>query len=181
MSGWKMKRIDKQTLLSVIKQLDINLEGYVRRIKLYCVGGTYVAFSTIDYVSKDIDFILSYKDFRAISGIVADVEHKNNVRLDLFPGGELPHFQLLRYEIRAKKLLSLEHVDVYEVGLVDFVLTKAIAGREKDYKDISLVVKDKSSVPKEKLIQRFGEIKIDKGKVGEINKNFQRFIDEFYR
>lgn len=133
------------------------------------------------YVSKDIDFILSYRDFKAISGIVADVERKSNVRLDLFPGGELPYFQLLGYETRAKRILSLEHLDVYEVSLVDFVLTKAIAGRREDYEDITLVVKDKSSVPKEKLIRRFGEIKIDKGKAGEIKKKFQRFVDEFYR
>jgi len=181
MAHIKEKYLNHQDILSVIRKIDRNLEGYQRKFRLYCIGGTYLAFSGIDESSKDIDFILSHEDFRALSGIIAEIELKDKIRIDLFPDGEMPNFKLPNYDGHSSRVLSLDHLNVYKIDMVDFVLIKAIAGRVQDYKDIEKLVKDKSLMHKEKLIERFNELEIAKNKEDDIKRKFWAFIDEFYR
>lgn len=178
----KDKWLTKEDVLSILRKIDRELEGLPRSIKLYCVGGTYLSLSDVKGASKDLDFILSRRDFRAISGIASEIEIKDRVRLDLFPDGEMKGYQLIGYEAHAQKVpLSFDHIEVYQPDLVDFVLTKAIAGRAEDYEDIARLVKDKRQVPRTKLSARFKELKFSPDEEAEIKRKFHAFIKDFYR
>ena len=53
------EQIKRQDTLSIIRRIDQDLEGFQRRIKLYCVGGTYLSLTDSERITKDLDFILS--------------------------------------------------------------------------------------------------------------------------
>ena len=109
------------------------------------------------------------------------MELKDRIRIDLFPDGEMPGFILPDYDARSVRVKSFEHIDVYRIDLITFVLTKAIAGRREDYRDIEKIVREKSSVPREKLIEMFQQLRLSKEKEDEIKKKFWAFVDEFYK
>jgi hypothetical protein len=162
--------------------MDRELEGLPRSIKLYCVGGTYLSLSDVKSASKDLAFILSRRDFRTISGIASEIEIKERVRLDLFPDGEMTGYRLNGYEANAQRLpLSFEHIEVYRPDLVDFVLTKAIAGRAEDYEDIFRLVKDTRQVSRSKLLKRFKELQLEPGEKARIERNLQSFLKIFFK
>ena len=174
-------RIDKKKVLSVLDKLDKNLRGIQRKIKIYCIGGTALTFSNIRNNSKDIDFIVSREDFRALSGHVADIEYKEKIRIDIFLDGELPDYQYKGYTKNSRPLnIHFENLELYVLDEIDLLLTKILSGRPEDLLDIKKMGVSKEILRKDKLIQRYQEIKIDQEKEGIIRKKFEDFIKKFY-
>jgi len=91
-------------MLNILRELDTNLKGIQRKLKLYCLGGTVLVLSDLRHSSKDVDFIVSREDFRALSGHIAEMEWKNKITIDIFPDGLLPKYQYPYYEEHAKKM-----------------------------------------------------------------------------
>ena len=175
------RQLDRQAILSIIRKLDHDLAGTQKKVKLYCVGGTYLVLTRIRDSSKDIDFIISRQDFRTLSGHILEIETKDKVRFDLFPEGELPGFAFKNYDFGSQKMpFSFDHIEIYEMDLASFILTKVLAGRAEDYEDIEKLVPDRASLPKEKLIAKFKELQFTKGKKSILEKKLKAFLKEFY-
>ncbi len=177
----KDKEIDKNKLFHILNKLDKDLDGIQRKVKLYFVGGTILVFSGLRSISKDIDFIVSRKDFQALSSHAAELEYKEKVRIDIFPDGEMPYYKYQNYLINAEYLLSnFKNLELYRIDDTDFLLTKALAGRDRDYDDIKTMKITKESVKREELLKRFKNIVIEKNKEDELKKRFEKFLIEFY-
>lgn len=176
------RELDKGELFRVLSIIDRGLEGMQRKIKLYSVGGTTLLFYNLK-TSKDLDFIVSGRDFKALSlsGVLGDLEFREGVRIDLFPDGEMPGYKYDKYFINAIKInTKYNNLEIYKLDDTDYLLTKALAGRVQDYKDIERIGITKKSVPKDELLSRFGQIKPTKEKEGELKKRFNRFVRELY-
>ena len=178
----KGKRLDRKAMLGILRELDDNLIGIPRKINLYCLGGTVLVLSDLRHSSKDVDFILSREDFRTLSEHIAEIEWKKKVTIDIFPDGLLPKYQYPNYKKHAKKMnFSFENIEIYYLDTVDLVLTKALAGRDTDIKDIHLLAPSKEVIPKDELIQRFNNIIPATNKTEELKNKFDLFISEFYK
>jgi hypothetical protein len=176
------KELTKEDILVILREIDHHLEGLQRKLKLYCVGGTQLALSNRRTVSKDIDLIVSHEDWFPLSGPVAHIEWNKNIRFDVFPGGALPNYTYPSYAVHARRLpLYFNHLEIYLLDDLDFIITKAISGRSADYEDIALLSLDKTKISKDSLIDRFKNVKPVKGKENEIQSKFQKFITEFYK
>jgi len=176
------KELTKKDVLGVLEQIDNSLEGIQRKIKLYCLGGTMLTLSDLRRLSKDMDFIASRQDVRAISGTIAEIERTSQVRFDIFPDGALPDYNYRDYALHAKKApLYFKNIELYYLDTADIVLTKALAARAVDYADINLVAPSPSEIPKEKLIERYEKIKPDSDKKEILKNRFEKFIAEFYK
>ena len=77
--------IDKRKLFYYVNLIDSKLDGYAKRVELYCVGGTALTLKERKTLSYDIDFVVSREDFRTLSSITAEIEYKEKVRIDLMP------------------------------------------------------------------------------------------------
>jgi hypothetical protein len=53
------KRLRREDMLEILKDLDSSLEGIQRKLHLYCLGGTYLVLSSLRDSSKDVDFLVS--------------------------------------------------------------------------------------------------------------------------
>ncbi|MBW2968978.1 hypothetical protein KY314_02580, partial [Candidatus Woesearchaeota archaeon] len=157
--------IDKKKTLSLLRDIDSCLEGIQRKIKLYCVGGTLLVLSDIKFFSNDVDFIASYEDYRTISSHTAEIEWKNKIRFDVFSDGAMPNYAYpYYYEHATKAPFIFDNINLYYLDEVDLILTKAIAGRPKDYEDILLITNFSKNIPKEEFIERFKKIKPNQNK-----------------
>jgi len=175
------KELDKTAILKLLQDLDTSLEGIQRKIRLYCVGGTIMVLSGLRATSKDVDFIADREDFRTISRYIAEVELKEKMRFDIFPDGHMPNYQYKDYQTHATDAPFLfKHIQLYFLDTIDFVLTKAIAGRKLDYRDINSITSP-DNVPKEELLERFKNIKPNVGESSEIERKFNKFVSDFYR
>ncbi|MBW2990122.1 hypothetical protein KY348_00280 [Candidatus Woesearchaeota archaeon] len=176
------KELTKENVLSILREIDSDLEGLQRKLRLYCLGGTQLALIDLRTVSKDIDFIVSHNDWMMLSGPVARIENKKEIRFDVFPGGELPNYTYQSYTFHAKKLpFYFNNLEIYSIDDADFVLTKALSGRGIDYEDIDTLLSGGIEIPKEVLVERFKGVKPMKGKEREIKDKFEKFLNEFYK
>ncbi len=177
----KGKELNKADMLQILQELDDSLDGVQKKIKLYGLGGTFLVLSEIRKVSKDVDFIVSREDFRTLSGHVAEIEWKKHVRFDLFPDGLLPGYKYPGYANHAKRsLLNFKNIELYFLDTVDLVLTKVLAGRDDDYRDLKRMAISKDIVPEEELLQRFEQVRLAPKEADELNAKFERFISGFY-
>ncbi|MBW2972992.1 hypothetical protein KY346_01215 [Candidatus Woesearchaeota archaeon] len=178
----KGKELNKTDMLGILHELDDNLEGIQRKVKLYGLGGTFLVISGIRYVSKDVDFIVSREDFRTLSGPVAEIEWKKRVRFDLFPDGLLPDYKYSSYANNAKRFSrSFKNIELYFLDTVDLVLTKVLAGRDSDYQDLGQMEISIKNVPREELLRRFEQVQPAPEKKDELTAKFERFVSEFYK
>lgn len=171
----------KKKTLEFLTELDEKLakDGYQAKFKLYCMGGTKMILSDLRYSSDDVDFLTSREDFRVFSSYIPEFE-RQKVRFDVFPEGELPGYGYKEYKEHAKRMpYRFKHLDIYFIDDIDFVITKALAGREKDIKDLKILFK-KKIIPKEKLLERFQKIKFKSDKERELKEKFDEFIRGFY-
>jgi len=176
------RELRKRDVIAVLEKLDSSLEGIQRKIKLYCLGGTMLMLSDLRDTSKDVDFIASRQDFRAISGTVAEIERQEGVRIDVFPDGMLPDYDYKDYDIYARKSpLYFKNIEIYNLDTADLILTKVLAGRAVDYSDIKLLVQSSHEVPKEVLVKRYEKIKPAPDKKEILKSRFEKFISEFYK
>jgi hypothetical protein len=176
------KELRKRDILAILEKLDNSLNGIQRKIRLYCLGGTTLMLSDLRDMSKDVDFISSRQDFRAMSGSIAEIERREGIRFDIFPDGILPDYDLKDYELHAKKAqLNFKNIEVYHLDTADIVLTKALAGRAEDYEDIKLLVQSPHEVPKEVLVKRYEKIKPAPDKKEILKSRFEKFVSEFYK
>ena len=150
--------IDKRKLFYYVNLIYSKLDGYAKRVELYCVGGTALTLKERKTLSYDMDFVVSREDFRTLSGIVAEIENKEKVRIDLMPEGEHVDYYL-PYDCKnyAKKVGLFKNLNLYILSNLDILIMKALAGREKDYDDIKGIVR---KIKKERLFNRFEDLKI---------------------
>jgi hypothetical protein len=178
------QRLDKKGTLKVLTWLDERLErdGYQERYKLYCMGGTKMILSDLRQSSEDIDFLVpSHNTFRVLSTYIAQLDWKHKIRFDTFSEGELPGYTYKEFEENARKTpYRFRHLELYFIDDADFIITKALAYRDKDVDDINKIF-SKRKIPKEELIKRFGRIRFKPEKEKELRENFKRFLAEFYK
>lgn len=175
------KRLYKTDVLELLKELDSKLEGMQRKVRLYGLGGTVLILTNVRDSSKDVDFIVSLKDFRALSGHVAELEKQKNVRIDLFPDGDLPDYKYEVYTVNAQKApLEFKNIELYYLDKADFVLTKALAGRPDDFADVAHFTSS-DEVPLDVLRSRYEKVRPDPEKNKILQSKFEKFIEEFYK
>jgi hypothetical protein len=179
---YQNQELTKENVISIIREIDSDLEGVQRKLKLYCLGGTKLVLTGLRSISKDIDFIVSREDLLAVGGPMTRIEWQKKIRIDVFPDGELPNYRYPSCIANAKKLpLHFNHLEIYLLDDADFVLTKALAGRSTDYEDIETLLSGKNQIPQETLRERFKNIKPTKGKDIELKGKFEKFISEYYK
>ena len=170
--------IDKRRLINYVNSIDLKLKGYTKKINMYCVGGTALTLRDKKILSYDMDFAVSREDFRTLSGIIAEIEWKEKVRIDLMPEGEhvdyfLPH----DYQRHAKKIGLFRNINLFIVSDLDILLMKALAGRDKDYIDVKGL---KRKIKSEDLLKRFEELRFKPGKKEQLKKKIDEFIKRAY-
>jgi hypothetical protein len=175
--------ITKRELHQFLRSLDSQLQGRQKKVKLYFVGGSKLALENVRDFSKDIDFIVSRDDWRAISGMVAEFEETSKIKIDAFPCGQMPNYDYLNYADNAKRsqTIPLDSLEVYCIDDADFLLTKALAGRDVDFRDVDIYFARKPKVSQETLRSRFSQVKPLKEKDEEISSRFARFVEEYYK
>jgi len=175
------KKLYRDDMLKLLRDLDAKLEGMQRKVRLYGVGGTVMVLSNIRDASKDVDFIVSFNDFRALSGHIAELERLQQVRIDLFPDGDMPDYKLGEYPLHAQKApFDFKNLELYYLDKIDFVLTKALAGRFDDVEDVLHFVSSRKEVPLDILTQRYHKIVPNPGKEAELKSKFDKFVNEVY-
>lgn len=177
------KLLTKRDALNLLNEIDRELKefGLQRKIKLYCIGSTEMLFENLKNSSNDVDFVLSRKDFRVTGSIKEDIESKKHVRIDMFPDGEMPDFTFSDYERYSKPAgYKFDKIDLYYIDRSAVLLTKFLAGRDKDFKDIKILLKH-TKLSKEKLEEIFHSLKIDKDKEKKVKDNFKKFIEIYFK
>ena len=170
--------IDKRKLIEYVNLIDSKLNGHTKRIELYCVGGTALTLGEKKISSYDIDFVVSHEDFVTISGITAEIEYKEKVRIDLMPEGEhVDYFLPPDCKDYAKKAGLFKNLNLYILSDLDILIMKALAGREKDYEDIRGIVR---KIKKERLFNRFEELRFKPGKKEKLRRKLNEFIKRVY-
>lgn len=170
--------IDKRKLFYYVNLIDSKLKGYTKKLDIYCVGGTALTLREKKSLSYDIDFVVSREDFRTLSGITAEIEYKEKVRIDLMPEGEhVDYFLPCDYTTRARKVGLFKNVNLYILSNLDIVLMKALAGRRKDYFDTEKLVK---KISKKELLNRFKQLRFKPGKRKQLKEKLNEFIRTVY-
>ena len=78
-----MTRIDKKTVLRIVDQTNASLKGHVKKINIYCVGGTALTLIEKKKSSTDIDFIVPREDLASITSITAEIGYKEKIAIDV--------------------------------------------------------------------------------------------------
>lgn len=140
MEEFAERGLRREELLQIITEMndDVAKSGYQRKMSLYLVGGSLMSYLFMQRVTKDVDFILSRQDFRALGDTISKIERRRNIRIDVFPDGALPEFDYPIFEQYAVRLPSrYSHLDLFRIDDIGFLILKALADREKDMKDIN--------------------------------------------
>ena len=170
--------IDKRRLISYVNSIDSKLKGYTKKINMYCVGGTALTLRDKKILSYDMDFAVSREDFRTLSGIIAEIEWKEKVRIDLMPEGEhVDYFLPYDYQRGVRKIGLFKNINLFIVSDLDLVLMKALAGRPKDYKDTEGMI---GKINKNNLLRRFEQLKFKEGKKESLKRKLDEFIASVY-
>ncbi len=173
-----MAYIDKRKLFYYVNLIDSKLEGYTRKINMYCVGGTALTLGEKKISSYEMDFAVSREDFRTLSGVTAEIERKERVRIDLMPEGEyVDYFLPYDYKMHAKKIGLFKNLNLYILSDLDIVLMKALAGRNKDYVHVEGL---KRKIKPEDLLKRFEELKFKKEKKEALREKLGKSIKKIY-
>ena len=182
MSGQEgTKRLTRKAMLSMLSKLDEKLEGFQRKIRFYCLGGTIIVLDQKRHSSKDVDFIVSRQDYTAISGMLKELERSEKVPIDIFQDGIIGYYTLPNYVNRSKLLpYAFKHIELYALNKIDLLLTKAIAGREHDLDDMARIATPKD-VPREVLEKRYNEIIPEEEKKEQLRAMFDKSLAQFYK
>lgn len=176
------RRLFKADLLNVLFQIDMALEGYTTRKSVYLVGGSFMAYEELRGVTKDIDLIMSRQHFRDLSGIIAEIEHSQGIRIDVFPDGQLTGYSYPTYAEHAVRL-PVRHVklDVFRIDDVGFLVMKALAARPRDLEDIDILIGDRGLPSSDEMTARFTELRFEEGGFDEeFRQRFERFMNRYY-
>lgn len=170
--------IDKRRLFYYINLIDSKLEGYTKKIDMYCAGGTALTLREKKSLSYDLDFVVSREDFRTLSSITAEIEYKEKVRIDLMPEGEhVDYFLPYDYTEHARKFGLFKNINLYILSDLDILLMKSLAGRKKDYLDVESL---KRKIKPENLLKRFEQLRFKPGKIGQLKEKLNEFIKRVY-
>ena len=173
------ENIDKKRILQIFSNMDSELCGLQRRLKIYCLGGTKMTLCDLRDFSRDLDFIVSREDWRVLSGITDAIEQKERIRLDVFPDGQLPGYNYENYAQNARRMpYFFNQIEIYVIDEADFILTKMLAGRSRDQEDITAVL-EQTPVSRELVLERYGGVKIAAGKEALLRTRFHYFLDAF--
>lgn len=146
---------DYNSVLDFLKEIDNRLK---RKIVLIAVGGTAMVFMKLKEATKDVDFCIEseyLEDFeKAKKGI------KEIFRIDLFKDGYIFCQQLPDdYDKLAGSFKNgLKHIELKLLHPIDIIVTKSARLNERDKEDIAVLIK-KKKIKKEKLVERFKEVK----------------------
>jgi len=175
-------RFTKRQTLAFLTRLDDRhaREGYQRKFRLYCTGGTKMVLSGLRESSVDVDFMLSQEDFRSLSAYAAEIDRQGEFRFDLFPAGRMPGYRFPGFADRAKPApYAFRHLDLFLIDDVDFVVTKALAGRGKDREDLRILLAARN-IPKERVLERYQAVQFDPDQERDLRTKFEHFLTEFY-
>lgn len=175
-------RFTKRATLEFLGRLNERLrkEGFQRPFRLYCTGGTKMVLSDLRESSVDVDFMLSAQDFRALSSYAAEIDREGHYRFDLFPAGEMPGYRFRGFAERAyPSSFQFSHLELYFVDDVDFVITKALAFRDRDVSDLEVFL-SKRTIAKDEVIKRFEQVAFKPERERELRRNFEEFLKMFY-
>lgn len=175
------KFLTKRDLIGILRGLDRSLDGLQRKIKLYCIGSTELLFDGLRHSTKDVDFILSGQDFKVITGHIANLESKENIRIDLFPEGNMPGYNFSNY-IKYSKLLGyrFDYIELYYLDKSVLILMKILSGRDRDLEDVKLLL-NKTRLSKGNLEELYSSLKIDRCNKRKFARNFKGFIKNYFK
>lgn len=72
-----------------------------------------------------------------------------------------------------------KNIELYYVDKPNLILTKVLAGRDKDMRDIAIVLEGEK-VPEQELRKRFHALILSKEKEKELKSKFELFVNAFY-
>lgn len=178
----KKQRISSKELLSILYEIDKELIdlGVQRKLDLYCVGGTKLMLQEKKNSFKDIDFILSRRDSVTLGNIFENIQRQRNIIIDKFQDGQMPGYNIPDYKNRSIELdYKFNKLRVFYLDNLTFVVTKAIAGRQRDLEEAYNFL-SKESISESTLRKRFSEFRLDSDKEEEIIQRFESFIKGYF-
>lgn len=176
----QLRSIDKRGTLEILQLLDSYLEEYEKKFPVYLIGGSALILKGKQADSKDIDFITSSKGYLALTNATKRLKKEYGVRIDIFSDGHIINYRYENYYLRSEKVLSLKHLDIYVLDYADVILTKCLAGRERDMLAIEKLKEQGIVVEKEELVRRFKRVVPDIGKEDEIKNRFENFLKAYF-
>lgn len=177
------EKLGKEELLEFFYELDkrLQLMNYSRKLSLYVVGGSWLSLLMPYRFTKDIDFIISQRDFIAMSSTIAEIQQKAQFQIDVFPDGELPGYSYKEFSHFAEKVpLQYKSLNIFHVDRTAFVLLKVLAGRDKDHHDIDKVIEREGKPQLEELLARFNTLKFSVSREQEFKNKFSTFLSSHY-
>ena len=131
--------------------------------------------------SKDIDFILSRRDYVTLGNILDSIQRQRDVTMDKFPDGQMPGYSIPDYKYKSVRLNHrFNNLRVFYLDDITFVVTKAIAGRDRDL-DEAYDFLGKEPISEPALRKRFSEFRLSKDKAEEITQKFEKFIRGYFK
>ena len=145
--GIKIERKVSQTqdLIKIFEEVDKQLE---KKCKIYLTGGANMVLRGLKISTKDIDIIVSKRDFDKILKVLASIgfscKHgiceREDCRIDIFKEKILRGYRLsVEIRKRAKMVWKGKNLKVYLLSLEDVFLFKSYASREVDIDDCRIL------------------------------------------
>ena len=135
------RRIDKEELIKILKEVDIKLE---RKIKLTAIGGTALNILGLKQTTQDIDFIIEDSDPLIKADIITTI-YKQGVETQLQDPGTIVIYKLPK-DYRKKSLEDKElnknftKINIKILTPIDIIITKLNRFEPKDITDITNIL-----------------------------------------
>jgi len=169
--------IDLKDVLAFLKDIDGRLN---KHIMLIAVGGTAMVFLNLKESTKDVDFCIESKYLKDFNNARKE---KEEFRIDIFKDGYIFCQQLPEDYIKMSILFkdfSFKNIELRCLNPLDIIVTKVNRLNERDKEDIAALIKTKR-IKKERLIQRFDEIKKSYAlSDADLEYNFKWLIKTFF-
>jgi len=173
-------KISRAVLLGIFRDLDKYLMGIARKVRIYPIGGTKLTLDDAKTESKDIDIISSRVDFMVISDFVANLELVRKIRIDVFPDAKMSGYSIPFYEAGSIRYPNrFRNIELYSLDNAVFCLTKGLAGRPRDLKELDVFLK-KYPVPLSRIKQEFARLKINPESKFGLDSKLEYFIEACY-
>ena len=170
-------KIDKVKLLEIISKVYERSEG--KDITLYAIGGTALTLLDLKDASKDIDFIINRGDWDFVGEILNELSKEYSIRIDRFFNGWMVGYWLPDdFREKSLDLTIINNLKIESPYLIDLLITKLIANRLQDRKDIEPILENYFDLVQTETIDRLVEYTFNNPKEGRERKEL---IKEFIR
>lgn len=139
-----------------------------RKMKIFALGGTALTFLEKKASTRDIDLCFASENERKsfvktlqTLGYKLDIPNKlvgHGIAIDIYSDGYIFCVQLPSdYTEKAKKIKEMGKIELYVLGLVDLIITKAARFNDRDKEDLAVLFEN-YEIDQKELVHRWIEV-----------------------